>query len=91
MPQAPVELAVQGVPEASHCGVVTSEHLRRDHRLHLVPRRDAGQSGDDDGAHFVPLLLVAAGAAARCVGFRVPNRYIATNMVNPLYTLRKPL
>ena len=58
MPQAPVELAVQGVPEASHCGVVTGERLRRDHLLHLVPRRDAVQPSGDDGAHLVPLLLV---------------------------------
>jgi hypothetical protein len=67
-PQA--KRAVQGVPEASHCGIVTSEHLRRDHPLHLVPRRDAGQPGDDDGAHLVPLLLVANVWAYRGKGLR---------------------
>jgi hypothetical protein len=59
MRQALVELAVQGFSEASHCGIVTGEHLRCDHPLHLVPRRDAVQPGDDDGAHLVPRLLVA--------------------------------
>jgi hypothetical protein len=60
----------QGVPEAGHRGVVAAEHLCRDHPLHLVPRRDAGQPGDDDGAHFVQRLLAANVGGDRGKGLR---------------------